>query len=57
MAKTQTFGDKLKKKQKEQELIQVKVIHGVDNGKGGLRFLENFVKVKDLNEVNKIDVS
>jgi hypothetical protein len=57
MAKTQTFGDKLKKKQKENEMINVKVIRGVDNGKGDLRFLGKFVKVKDINEVNNIDVS
>lgn len=57
MAKTQTFGDKMKKKQQKEELIRVKVIHGVESEKGSLRFMEKFVQVKDLNEVNNIDVS
>ena len=57
MAKTQSFGDKMKKKKKEEEMISVKVIRGIDSGKGSLRFLEKFVKVKDINEVNNIDVS
>jgi hypothetical protein len=55
MAKTQTFGDKLKK-QKQQELVNVKVVHTVRTDKGSLRFLEKFVKVKDVNEVTNIDV-
>jgi hypothetical protein len=56
MAKTQTFGDKLKKK-KADERINVKVIKGVKSNSGSLRFLESFVKVNDLNELDKMDFS
>lgn len=56
MAKTQTFGDKLKKK-KADERINVKVIKGVKSNSGSLRFLESFVRVNDLNELDKMDFS
>jgi hypothetical protein len=55
MAKTQTFGDKLKK-QKAQELVNVKIVHTVRSDKGSLRFLAKFVKVKDVSELNNIDI-
>jgi glycerol-3-phosphate responsive antiterminator len=56
MAKTQTFGDKLKKK-KADDGIHVKVVKGVRTEKGSLAYLERFVKVNDLSELDKIDVS
>ena len=55
MAKQQTFGDKSKKK-KGDEKIYVKVIKGVPSPKtSALRFLESFVTVKDLAELDKMD--
>ncbi|MDD3125744.1 MAG: DUF4295 family protein [Candidatus Kapabacteria bacterium] len=55
MAKTQTFGDKTKKK-KAEEKMYVKVVKGVPSPKtGSLRFLETFVSVKDLAELDKMD--
>ncbi len=57
MAKTQTFGDKLKKKRDDGRL-NVKVIKWYnDETRGTLRTLERFVKVTDINEVDKIDIS
>jgi hypothetical protein len=54
MAKTQTFGDKAKKK-KEDDKIYVKVVKGVPSKTGSLRFLESFISVKDLTELDKMD--
>jgi len=50
MAKTQSFGDKNKKKVTS-DVISVKVIMAEKTGKGTYRFAERFVKVKDLAEV------
>jgi len=57
MAKQQTFGDKLKKKKQTDSGINVKVIKGFRTDEGNLRFLEKFVKVQDLNELTKVDIS
>lgn len=57
MAKQQTFGDKLKKKKQADSGINVKVIKGFRTDDGNLRFLEKFVKVQDLNELTKVDIS
>ncbi|MCX7735766.1 MAG: hypothetical protein N2319_03535 [Candidatus Kapabacteria bacterium] len=57
MAKQQTFGDKLKKKKQADTGINVKVIKGFRTDDGNLRFLEKFVKVQDLNELTKVDIS
>jgi len=55
MAKQQTFGDKLKKK-KGDDKIYVKIVKGVRSSKtGSLRFLETFVAVKDIAELDKMD--
>lgn len=58
MAKAQTFGDK-SKKGKGSDLTSVKVIkwYQDDNRNGALRILEKFVKVKDLAELNTIDIN
>jgi hypothetical protein len=56
MAKTQTFGDKLKKK-KADAGIHVKVIKGLKTEKGSLSYLERMVLVKDINELDKIDIT
>lgn len=56
MAKTQTFGDKLKKK-KGDTMIPVKVIKWYTGEKGTMRTLERFVKVKEISEVDNIDIS
>lgn len=57
MAKQQTFGDKLKKKKYDGKL-NVKVIKWYhDETRGTLRTLERFIKVSDINEVDKIDIS
>ncbi len=57
MAKTQTFGDKTKKK-KAVEMINVKVIKGVPSTKtNALRFLESFIQVADVAEIEKMDLT
>ena len=56
MAKQQTFGDKLKKKAIDSR-INVKIIKGFRSDKGSVKFVERFVKVNDLAEVDKIDIS
>jgi hypothetical protein len=56
MAKQQTFGDKLKKK-KVDEKISVKIIKGYRSETGTTRFLEKFVKVDTLDQINNIDIS
>jgi hypothetical protein len=56
MAKTQTFGDKLKKK-KADTSITVKVIKGYKSDEGTTKFVEQFVKVNDLSEIDKVDIN
>lgn len=55
MAKKQTFGDKLKKKQEVQKSV-VKVIKGITDPNGSTRFVEELVKLDDMKEVTKIDI-
>lgn len=56
MAKQQTFGDKLKKKAVDTR-INVKIIKGFRSDKGSIKFVERFVKVNDLSEIEKVDIS
>lgn len=56
MAKTQTFGDKLKKDSKKPQFINVRVIKGYRSERGSIKYLERFVRVNDLAEVEKIDL-
>ncbi|MFP4368099.1 MAG: hypothetical protein ACLFR2_00810 [Candidatus Kapaibacterium sp.] len=56
MAKTQSFGDKLKKQKKESEKVSVKVIKGFRSNDGSTRFVEQFVKIDDINAVDKVDI-
>jgi hypothetical protein len=56
MAKQQTFGDKSKSKVKDTSL-NVKVIKGYRSEKGTVKYVTRFVKVKDIAEVDKIDIS
>lgn len=56
MAKTQTFGDKLKKK-KVDAGFHVKVIKGIRTEKGSMGYLERLVNVKDLSELDTIDIT
>lgn len=56
MAKQQSFADKVKKK-KADEKITVKVIKGYRSEIGTTRFLEKFVKVDSLDQINNIDIS
>jgi hypothetical protein len=56
MAKAQTFGDKLKKKKAEEKPV-VKVIKGFKGNDGTVRFVEQFVKIDDINQVEQIDIN
>jgi len=56
MAKTQTFGDKTKKKTVDTR-VNVKVVKAYRSDKGTIKFVERFVKVDDLGQVEKIDIS
>ena len=56
MAKKQTFGDKMSKKVVDTRL-NVKVIKPYHSEKGKLKYLERFVKINDLSEIDKIDIS
>jgi len=56
MAKAQSFGDKLKKKKEESKPV-VKVIKGFSNNDGSVKFVEQFMKLDDINQVNKIDIN
>ena len=56
MAKTQTFGDKLKKGKNADAGVNVRVIQGYKSDHGTTKFLERFVRVNDLSEVTKIDL-
>ncbi len=58
MAKTQTFGDKLKKKKQGDDSINVRVVQGLQSElRGTVRFVDLMVKVKDLNELETIDIT
>lgn len=56
MAKVQSFADKLKKKQKEEAGITVKIIRGVPSKRNNdsIMFAESYVKIKDMSEIDKI---
>jgi hypothetical protein len=56
MAKTQTFGDKQKKKAADTK-ISVKVIKAFRSDKGTIKFVERFVKVDDISQAEKIDIT
>jgi hypothetical protein len=51
MAKQQTFGDKMKKKKDDR--VVVKVIKGMRTPEGSTKFIEQFVKVDDVNQADK----
>lgn len=55
MAKTQTFGDKSKKA--KDTTIHVKVVKGFRSEKGTTKYVTRFVKVADVAQVDKIDIS
>lgn len=55
MAKTQTFGDKLKKKKLADSGVHIKVIKTMRSDAGTTRFVEKFVKLADLAEIEKYD--
>lgn len=54
MAKQQSFVDKTSKRGAGADLITVKVIMANKTEKGTYRFNERLVKVKDINEVEKV---
>jgi hypothetical protein len=56
MAKQQTFGDKTKKKAVDTR-VNVRVIKPYHSDKGNLKYLERFVKINDLSEIDGIDIS
>jgi hypothetical protein len=56
MAKQQSFGDKSKGKVKDTSL-HVKVIKGFRSEKGSTKFLTRFVRIADVSQVDKIDIS
>ncbi len=53
MAKQQTFADKAKGKHKDTS-VTVKVVRSVKSKKGSYQFIENFVKLDDINQVTNI---
>ncbi|MCS6808901.1 MAG: hypothetical protein RML40_09495 [Bacteroidota bacterium] len=55
MAKAQTFGDKSKKV--KDTTLNVKVIKGYRSEKGTIKFVTRFVRVNDVSQVDKIDIS
>ncbi|MEY3386583.1 MAG: hypothetical protein RIR53_1394 [Bacteroidota bacterium] len=56
MAKQQTFGDKAKKKAADTK-ISVKVIKAFRSDKGTVKYMERFVKVDDIGQIDKMDFS
>ncbi|MBC8124147.1 MAG: hypothetical protein H7X70_00305 [Candidatus Kapabacteria bacterium] len=54
MAKQQTFGDKSKKKVGETK-ISVKVIKAFRSEKGTVKYMERFVKVDDVGQIEKME--
>ncbi len=56
MAKQQSFGDKSKKKSGPQK-ISVKVIKAFRSETGTVKFVERFVKVDDISQVDANSIS
>ncbi len=54
MAKQQTFGDKTKKKAGDTK-ISVKVIKAFRSEKGTIKYMERFVKVDDVGQIEKME--
>lgn len=58
MAKQQTFGDKVKKKQQTDTRVSVKVIKGIKSPeRGSVRFITKMVKVDNIDQLDKIDIN
>jgi hypothetical protein len=53
MAKTQTFADKAKGKQKSAH-VNVKFIKTIKDAKGNYKFQERIVKLDDINQVTQL---
>ncbi|HRK04683.1 MAG TPA: hypothetical protein PLW14_06250 [Chlorobiota bacterium] len=53
MAKAQSFGDKTKKKVADK--VTVKVIKAFRSEKGTVKYMERFVKVDDISQVDKME--
>ncbi len=56
MAKQQTFGNKSKSKKGDEKPV-VKIIKGFKSEDGTPRFLEQFVKLDDISQVEKVDIN
>ncbi len=56
MAKQQTFGNKAKIKKGEEKPV-VKIIKGFKGDDGNPRFLEQFVRLDDISQVDKVDIN
>ncbi|MCX6139500.1 MAG: hypothetical protein NTX15_01465 [Candidatus Kapabacteria bacterium] len=54
MAKQQTFGDKSKKKVGDVK-ISAKVIKAFKSDKGTVKYMERFVKVDDVGQIEKME--
>ncbi len=54
MAKKQTFADKSSRAGADADKMSVKVISAIKTDKGTYRFNERFIKVANLNEVEKV---
>lgn len=53
MAKSQSFSDKVKKKNKS-EHITVKLVKAIKTDKGNYKFNEKFVQLEDINKISEI---
>jgi hypothetical protein len=53
MAKSQSFADKVKKKQKSDH-ITVKLVKAVKTDKGNYKFNEKFVQLEDISKVSEL---
>lgn len=57
MAKQQSFMDKaIKGMKKEEKGVYVKVIKAYRTAKGSIRFRKKMVKLKDISEIEKIEL-
>lgn len=55
MAKKQSFGDKLKRGKGVDKNV-VKVIKGLKTESGSTKYVEEYIKVDDMNQVTKIEI-
>lgn len=56
MAKQQTFGDKLKKREKDDKVSVLVIKWRFDENRGSLRKMKKIIKIDNMNDIANADI-